>query len=594
MPERVQVKDLYKDRGYLPGVQPTARPVDTFVAPAPPRQDIRLTELARAFQDIQPGLRQFANERIQVANEADVEMGRKAALANKAQFKEAIDKGVIPPGASPWFKVGYERQRAARVSMEYDQALKSAYAQTDLSNNDDPAAVSSWMQDFTKSWLESNPEAQANPEFGRMFSTLGAQAQDQLQSFHAAERTKRIEEGLVSDTDFMLGEIIKRSTLPDGSRQSGLGTDLAAKLSEQVSNGLNGTVANRLVTDAVIREAEETGDITLLDTLSEIPSGSGMVGNIGWVKDQVQQARDRISQQDHQRSHLTNLKAAEDRKIAIQGLQSAANEKLFADPFGADIQDEMTKLNLLDPDEAIKLAGWRTTLVSSLSSKTRVIEDPLIRTDLTLRAVRGELSEDMVRQAVANREIDADTAKSLITDLIPKAKEHKVIIEMPAVRRTSEGLKKVILGNEMSSNFKEARYSLAEQADEMFSVGMVKWASQNPKEAQDTEAVLNKAASLRKAILSIPEFLPDAEPLPDVKATLERQAQENAPVQVNADTAKSQFLFQSAEELNAALAEAQKTKGQSGRLADLARLYKIPVAELSAAQKSLITKPSAK
>jgi hypothetical protein len=588
MPERVQVKDLYKDRGYLPGVQPTARPVDTFVAPATPKQDIRLLELARAFQDIQPGLRQFAQERIAVANEAEVAEGRKAALENKAQFKQAIDKGMIPPGASPWFRVGYERQRAARVSMEYDQALRSSYAETDLANSDDPNAVSSWMQDFTKKWLEANPEAQANPEFGRVFGVLGAQAQDQLQSQHAAERTKRIEEGLVSDTDFMLSSSIDRAILPDGSRNPTLGQELATTLGEQVANGLNGTVANRLVTDAVIRKAEETGDITLLDTLDEVPAGSGVVGKIGWVKDKVDQARANIARGQHERDRLANLKAEADKKIAIQGLQSAANEKLFADPFGADVSEEQAKLNLLDPDEALKLSSWRTTLVTSLSSSARIIEDPQVRTGLTLQAINGELTNDQVIQAVADRQIDADTAKSLLTDLIPKAKEHKAIIEMPVIRRASGDIRKVIVGNELSDNFKNDRYELAAQADEMFQVGILQWAAENPKEAKDIEKVLNKASSLRKAILETPGFLPDAEPLPDIKGDLEKQAQENAPVKVNADTAKSQFLFKSVDDMNAALAEAAQTKGQSGRLKELADLYKIDVAELAAAQKALL------
>lgn len=571
MPERVQVKDLYKDRGYLPGVQPTARPVDTFVAPATPRQDIRLTELARAFQDIQPGLRQFANERIQVANEADVEMGRKAALANKAQFKEAIDKGVIPPGASPWFKVGYERQRAARVSLEYDQALKSAYAQTDLSNNDDPNAVSAWMQDFTKSWLEANPEAQANPEFGRMFSTLGAQAQDQLQSFHAAERTKRIEEGLVSDTDFMLGEIIKRSTLPDGSRQSGLGTDLAVKLSEQVSNGLNGTVANRLVTDAVIREAEEAGDITLLDTLSEIPSGSGMVGNIGWVKDQVQQARERISREEHERARLTNAKAEHDKKVAIEGLQSVIVSKLLEDPFGSDIKAEQAKINLLDPDEAMKASGWRTTMVSALSSQARIIENPEVRIGLTARALQGDLSQDEVFQALRAREIDADTAKSLITDLIPKAKEQKQVINDPNVARFLRQIESTITKNELADEFADQRNYRASEATSAFLLDMIKFKASNPNAGQ--LELIKRGRELSKEILEL--YREDsAEPLPNVNLD-------------KADPTRN-TLFRDAKAFDEAVDEYNKTRGKSGKLAMLAQRYQMAPISLINAQKALL------
>jgi len=558
--------------------------VDTFIRPSQPKGDRRLLELAGAWSEVQPGLTQFANERVAVNNEGLTEEGRKAALANKAQFKEAVQSGQIPAGASPWFKVGYERQKATRTALEYDQAMKAAYSGTNLSDNDDPKAISTFMADFTTKWMEANPDAKSNPEFGSIFSVMGAKSQDALQTIHAVERTKRIEEGLIDDTGFMLRATLDNSVDLLGNRNPTLGADLAQLVDDQVAVGLSGPMANKLVADEVIRKAVEEGDITLLDVLDDVPSGSGTVGKVGYVRDAVSQARDQIASESNRRDRRANAKAEENHKAAIQGLQSSALAKIFQDPF-ADIDQETDQLTLIDPDKAMEVVSWRTSLFSSLNAQKKNREDDMVKTDLVIRATRNDLTETEVMGALARGEIDAADAKSLITDIMPRTKAAKGILGNPFVLRSSSGLKRIIEGDEESGEFRNVRIALAEQAEEMFLMGMMSFSEKNPQ-ATDKEFI-QESSELRQAILDIPEFNPGGTVLPNVAKTLK----EDAPVKIDASVPKRVRIFKDASELKAAMAEFAKTGGKSGRLKDLAASYKTTPTALFDDQFLLLSTP---
>jgi hypothetical protein len=570
MPDRVQVPDIYKDRGYLPSVQPVARPVDTFINPSPPQRDIRLLELAKAWSEVEPGLSKFANERVEHSNMLDAEEGRKAALANKAQFKDAVNKGVIPAGASPWFQVGYERQKATRTSLEYDQALKEAYAQTDLVNSTDPAAVNQWMAEFTAGWLETNPDAQSNPEFGRTFQVMGARSQDALQTLHAAQRTQKVEADAAADTDFMLGKSLDSGIDLLGDRNPNLGQELAGIVGEQVSNGLAGPIANKLVTDAVIRKAEAEGDVTVLDLLGEVPSGSGTVGQIGWVKDAVSQARDRIVSKTSHRDRINKLQNDEARKNQINLIRGDAYRKIAENPY-ADTSEHFDQLSRIDPDEAAKVESFRTSFLGSLNAQNNVIESNQTKTSMILDAMHGKLTEDQVMMAVTNQEIDAETAKDLLVNLIPKAKEQKSLLTDPAINRFEKSIAAVITKNELSDNFADQRAFRASEATSQFLMGMMDFKEKNPKATQLD--ILKHGRELQKEILEIYRE-DDAEPLPNVELK---------------DT-ETKSLFAKPEDLDLAIQEFNKTQGTSGKLRAIADKLQVDPMKLITDQKLLFKK----
>src|ERR1044072_5838027 len=91
--------------GFLPSLNPVASPVDTY---AP---DTGLQDLARSLSDIHPALDNWVDQ----ANKEDFAAGEAAYSKAKTKLKDAVDKGLIPAGASPAFKRGYQ-ETALRVS----------------------------------------------------------------------------------------------------------------------------------------------------------------------------------------------------------------------------------------------------------------------------------------------------------------------------------------------------------------------------------------------------------------------------------------------------------------------------------------------
>lgn len=587
--DRVQVPDLYKERSGLPQIVPTAHPVDTFVSPNHITPDQRLQELASAFQEIQPGLSRFAAQRTDHMHEIDMEEGHKAAMSNKAQFKDAVNQGVIPAGASPWFRVGWERQKARVASDDFDRELRGAYAVSGLSEQDNPQKFDGWVADFTSNWQEMHPENKDNPEFTSVFGAAAAKSQEALASAHAALRTQKIEADVEQNTDRELGDILNDPTDLLGNRSPDLGARLAAVVNTQVANGLNGQLANKLVASAVVRQAIQDEDVTVLDLLNEVPSGSGTVGQIGFVKDMAHQARERISAAKMNGGRLANLELKAKREELINTTRAAAYTKIVNNPY-ANTREEFDALNAVDPDEAAKIESFRTSYLGSLNAQNKVIESGPLKTSLVVRALRGDLSEDEVQHHVSAGEIDSDTAKDLLTTHIPKGRENKSVVSDPMVARFSSGMKKIIIGNELSIGFKDSRYALAEQADEMFLRGIMGFKEQKPKATP--RELMEEAKALRDSILAEPEFRPDAEPLPNASGAVEQRRQaEEPPVPVDASVPKQTFIFKSPDDLKQSLDEFVKTGGASGRIKDLAHLYKMTPNEFVAAQRALLNKP---
>lgn len=579
--DRVQVPDLYKDRGYLPSVRPTATPVDTFSRSAAPIRDTRLAQIAEAFSTIQPGLTRFSYELQDEVNQKDLEEGFAKAQTNKAQFKEAVQKGVIPAGASPWFRVGWERQRAQVASSQYDGDLQAAYAASGLAETDDPSKLQGFVSDFTNKWHEAHPENQDNPEFTRVFANEAAKSQAGLANLHASNRVKKIEADVLQNTDLQLGATLSQSQDLLGSYGDGIGPALGDIVKVQIDNGLSGAAANQLIAGAVIRKAIEDGDVTTLDILNTVPSGSGTVGQIGWVKDAVAQARDQIASRKGQQDRVNHLRSVDERKLQIQGLRAQANAKIFKDPY-ADISEEFNLLNALDADEGLKLESWRTAYLGSLNAQNKVIENDEFKTGMLLKALKGDLSEDEVVSAVKTRQIDADTAKDLLTNHIPKSKENRSIASDPLLRDIRGMIRMAITKNDSQGEDADILASRAATAEVSFLRSMLEYKTKKPDALEGD--VLDYAEKQRDRLTRIYGRPPEITKAGEMIDTGAGDITKSDPMKDK--------LFMDARELDAAIVEAEASNGTSGKLKALADTFGVDIQELLNAQLTLFESPT--
>lgn len=571
--DRAQVPDLYRERLNLPQTKIVASPVDTFVQPGHPVQansDRQIQELIGAFQDIQPGLSKFAAQRVDQVNQEDLVAGHKAALSNKAQFKEAVNKGAIPAGVSPWFQVGWERQKAEVASTDFDRELREAYSVSGLSEQNDPAKFNGWVADFTSNWQEMHPEHKDNPEFQPIFNGLASKSQDNLANQHAAERTRKIEADVIQNTSLQLS---RELDYPSDNQAKRMGEIM----STQVANGLNGQLANKLVAEAVVQKAIENEDLYLLDTLQDIPSGSGVVGQIGFVKEMVMNARDKITASKTHGEHLSRLELKDKRDTLINQVRGDAYRKIAENPY-ADTTEEFKKLSFIDPDEAAKVESFRTAYLGSKNAQNKVIESDALKTDLLLSAMKGELTETAVHDAINNHEIDFETAKDLLTNHIPKAKENKSIFRDPTVSDAYKNLRMAITKNDSQGDDADVLAGRANSAGTSFLKAMIQYKRLKP-DALESD-VLDYASSYSQKLLKI------YGPPPDVQKNGQVTPSE-APLDLNTSDPTKDKLFPDARAFKDALAEAQTAGLSSGKIKALADIYQMTPSALIRSQKAL-------
>lgn len=563
--DRVQVQDLYKDRGYLPQIQPTARPVDTFVQPGHPVQrnsDRQIGELIDAFKDVQPGLSRFAAQRVDQVNQEQLVEGHKAALANKAQFKEAINQGAIPAGVSPWFQVGWERQKAEVASTDFDRELREAYASSGLSEQNDPTKYNQWVAEFTHNWQESHQENKDNPEFQPVFNAMASKSQDNLASVHAAERTRKIEAEVEMNTDLQIGSILD---YPNGDQAGTIDTIVKT----QIANGLNGQVANKIIASAVVRKAIENNDLYQLEILKDIPSGSGTVGDIGWVKEMVMQARDGITRAKSQEEHFSHLETKAQKQEQIKEALRSGFAKIAENPFKADVKAERDNLLALDPDQADKLYSFTSAAIASMSNQNKVLEDEGVKASLLISSIEGNLTEGAAIAAQQRGEIDYDTLKDLLVNQIPKAKEYKSITRDPMVSQIRQNIRMTITRNEDQGMDAEALAKKANIAEAYFYKAMI-----NFKATPRTEMeVLEYGNKLSTEVIKLSKLNDPEKP--------------NEPLDLEDKDPTRDRIFEDEKQFKEALEEAGDSDGTSGILRTLADQYQMTIENFIAAQRAV-------
>jgi hypothetical protein len=168
MTNRVQVQDLPKP----PGLEPKARPVDTYYTPQmkpvqPPPRTNGMIQLAEALATIQPSIERYlaqANARKETLTEAQKQQAQATAatlaVKNQSDWNTAIkdlEKRAQDPNlsiearsdidqqlqgfraANPWVRVYYDKAQASQLAMGFDQAIRTEWATSPIRESDNIA-----------------------------------------------------------------------------------------------------------------------------------------------------------------------------------------------------------------------------------------------------------------------------------------------------------------------------------------------------------------------------------------------------------------------------------------------------------------------
>ncbi len=512
---RQQTPDL---RGPQP-LQPQARPVDTYYLPAlqpvaKPARTNGLIQLAESLRAIQPGIDQFVDKQITKFRDQDIAKGTEAALKNRQGFNEAIKQGLIPAGASPWFRTGYEQQMLRLLGTEYDQQLRSSYAQSPLRNEDDISELLTGQREqlFQKIDVQGfRPE-----DIQDILAPALQRSESNLTAHHTRERMKQIEIETEENTALAIGNLLDEQFNPvlvgDHRNQmlDTLGQRISGEVNTMVANGLNGTKANQIMVDAILTHALNTEDFSVIEMLDHINTGNGTLGKTAYAKEKRGAMEDRILALQERRERFAWAQEDRNKDEKIETLQTQVMMKIINDP-AADITADVKTLAVLDPEKARAVFSFQE---ARLDVQHKVRDNHYLLSTLQAGIYTKQTTAHDVLMAVANREISGNTGASLLEDLnrYQQDTQTQSLLDNDYVRLLKQNLRTAIQKGDGFGGFDNDSILRANQAEIRFVRAAQQFAQSN--QGADEEALFEQLRKVYDTIVNDPVYTDSSKPVP--------------------------------------------------------------------------------
>jgi len=457
-----------------PAITPIASPVDTFARPVLDREAGNdLLRLADALKQVDAGLQGYFDREAKEDAKVDYAEGLRQFNENKKSWKEAVDSGAVPAGASPHFRRGWIEQELRLKGYEYDAQLRDAYAKAGLENEDDPSKLGSFVTDFTAKWMKENLAGYDTTLVAEQFIPVLHQSNDGLSKYHTAQRIAIVEQTVIDNTEQEINTLLGQA-MQAGADPSTVGTQVSSLLTTQIANGLSGSKANKLAVDAIVNFALTTKDPEALNALDAIQAGSGPLGRTNYAQEQRLIAETKIQNQRESdirwawalqdrpyevaarqwavetRNRTRTDWAREDAKLAKQEVVNAANQDLTSQMIlnpQQDYTDILAKLAQVDPEAARTLSSFREAV---LDGREKVTDDRDVVTNLydDMLSDPGSFDSTRIVREFTAKNLDLRTMQSLIDD----AEKFRSTADHPFLRDFSyrdvvEGIERTVLGD---------------------------------------------------------------------------------------------------------------------------------------------------
>ncbi|TNC95028.1 MAG: hypothetical protein FD119_2815 [Stygiobacter sp.] len=303
---RVQVRDLQE----APDLKTFARQVDTYYRPemnnvAKPGEN-SLMKLADALKEVEPRLQGYLSKEFDRAATDESAQGKQAfkeALLkdrdlNQRSFKELVDGGVIPAGASPWFQKGWREQQLRLMADDFQREALMEWGQDgDVKNSNDPTKVREFLDGKRKTFmdgLKTSDRGFTSHEIADVLMPALEQADQRVSGAHVSHRLQAIEEEVVKNTGIEAGRVLSAEGIDNMER----GRRINATIQEMMAKGLSGSKANEIIRDELVAHALRYQDQSILDIAKHIPTqGGSFLADVGHFKKAAQGVEDHLLNQ---------------------------------------------------------------------------------------------------------------------------------------------------------------------------------------------------------------------------------------------------------------------------------------------------------
>lgn len=391
-PKRLQVSNPLEREELIP----RAAPIDSFVQPGP----TRLGQLAQGLAELAPELRRLGMVQGQKEAEkqkaAGEQAAREAAESGKA-FRQAQQEGLIGRHQNPWFRLGFKTHYGRASARKYALALEQQSREW-IKSGALPEDFAQLESEFRQQWIAENVgEEGRDLAFEQGFGAQVDQFTHNInQAFNAAAGARMQERTLDSHATITYGHLKDAFEGGDPSQVAAIIQEETDLLVQQM--GVDGTLANQKVVDAVINYARDSRNEDVLDLLDNIKGGTGPLSHTDYGSDHIAKARDeilRLRVQDDQEARF---------ELEVQGraIEQAISDKLAAGDW--DIGAELRQLAKYNPSAASQYASAASSVRGA-----QIVDDPDVMADLTRRIVTvtdpsapGYVTEQTLANALGN------------------------------------------------------------------------------------------------------------------------------------------------------------------------------------------------
>lgn len=350
-------------------LRPVASPVDTFVAPGPSP----LRDIAQALAPMDRGLNDFLDQRAAKQKEEDTLRGEAAFLQNNREgYAEGVKSGKIPAFASPFFVQAYKRAEGANLGTTLQAEYNAAYDAWEGKYSDDPNALGEFNDTFLRGRLDGQDPhvlAGALPVIrGMTQQGLARSIQDRHNNaIYAA--TGALGVGINQTVD---GATEAGFARPEGTDYGAVFTDVVAKRSELIRNGLSPEVADKTLMGAMAAKVLEKRDPKLLDFFDQKVPGQdytfGSTAEGQALRADTIAKLEVIQRQAVGEDYTRQTREAERQKDAAQ------SEAVSLLSQGLEVPEELlARGTQVDPTFRVRVKEWKETFSKSVATDPEVL-----------------------------------------------------------------------------------------------------------------------------------------------------------------------------------------------------------------------------
>ena len=420
----------------------SARVIDVFYRPQTKPVDETLGLLAQSLERFNPNLEKYIQKKEEVTEKVDTAKAQADYNKNRTDFKNLIEKGEIPEGASPYYVNAYINAELREKARQFNDELFAEYQNSNVRNSLDPNAFGKFYTQYAQQWANTNGlNLYDNVALAEGFIPFADASRSNLESQHVQGRVTLIEDNnkklldkevinILNDSlefdDEQIDAVLENYNVADideeDKRLLYASLEIKTKVDLLIKNGMKSKTANKVVIDAIVTEAIENEDDTLLEVINNIvtdEASNSFLGGTTYAKNQIEAAESKIlDKQIKKERYIAWFEDREESKAFTKDTDAFLQYILSGK--GTDVEkfiqtyarEDGSKITSLDTVRTLNSFG-----TAWLNAQDVIDENDDIITSITKdiynQPLKGNIMQ-RINSALMNKDINSKTAQDLI------------------------------------------------------------------------------------------------------------------------------------------------------------------------------------